>query len=32
VLVLHPVVDGTRYVAAWSCDGTRLLAYTTVPG
>lgn len=31
-LVLHPVVDGSRYVAAWSCDGHRLLAYTTVPG
>lgn len=29
-LVLHPVVGGSRYVAAWSCDGHELLAYTTV--
>lgn len=29
-LVLHPAVEGSRFVAAWSCDGTRLLAYTTV--
>lgn len=31
-LAVHPVVDGSRYVAAWSCDGHRLLAFTTVPG
>lgn len=31
-LAVHPVAGGSRYVAAWSCDGHRLLAYTTVPG
>lgn len=31
-LVLHPVVDGVRYVAAWSCNGHELLAFATVPG
>lgn len=29
-LVLHPVVNGSRYVAAWSCDGHQLLAFTTL--
>lgn len=30
VLVLHPVADGSRYVAAWSCDGHQLLTYATI--
>lgn len=32
VLVLHPASAGTRLVEAWSCDGTKVLAFTTVPG
>lgn len=31
-LAVHPLIDGSRYVAAWSCDGHQLLAYATVPG
>jgi len=31
VLVLYPVDDGTRLVAAWSCDGTQVLILTTLP-
>lgn len=30
LLVLDPVVNGSRHVAAWSCDGRQLLAETTV--
>jgi hypothetical protein len=29
-LVLHPVIKGYQFVAAWSCDGSQLLAATTV--
>lgn len=31
VLVAHPVSDGTRLLQAWSCDGSQVLAFTTVP-
>ncbi|MCW2856200.1 MAG: hypothetical protein JWR52_1815 [Marmoricola sp.] len=31
-LVLHPVSGGSQLVEAWSCDGTHVLAHTTVPG
>ncbi len=30
-LVLHPVAHGKQLVEAWSCDGTQVLAQTTVP-
>jgi len=32
VLVVHPVNAGTRLVEAWACDGSQVLAFTTVPG
>lgn len=31
VLVLHPASSGIRLVEAWSCDGTKVLAFTTIP-
>ncbi|MFL6021823.1 MAG: hypothetical protein ACJ72O_00645, partial [Marmoricola sp.] len=31
VLVVHPANAGSRLVEAWSCDGTQVLAFTTVP-
>ncbi|HEX4189438.1 MAG TPA: hypothetical protein VHZ06_00475 [Marmoricola sp.] len=31
VLVIHPVVDHHRLVEAWSCDGSTVLASTTLP-
>jgi len=30
VLVVHPATNGTRLVEAWSCDGSQVLAFTTV--
>jgi hypothetical protein len=29
-LAVHPVVNGSAFVVAWSCDGTQPLAFTTV--
>lgn len=31
VLVVHPANAGTRLVEAWSCDGSRVLVFTTLP-
>ena len=31
VLVVHPADAGSRLVQAWSCDGSRVLAFTTLP-
>ncbi|MFL6023826.1 MAG: hypothetical protein ACJ72O_10850, partial [Marmoricola sp.] len=31
VLVVHPANAGSQLVEAWSCDGTQVLAFTTVP-
>lgn len=31
VLVVHAANAGTRLVEAWSCDGSKVLAFTTVP-
>ena len=31
VLVVHPENAGTKLVEAWSCDGSNVLAFTTVP-
>lgn len=32
LVVSRPAKDGSRLVGAWSCDGTRVLAFTTVTG
>lgn len=32
LVVSRPAKDGSRLVGAWSCDGSRVLAFTTVPG
>ena len=32
VLVVHPANAGSKLVEAWSCDGSQVLAFTTVPG
>ncbi|RNL75407.1 hypothetical protein [Nocardioides marmorisolisilvae] len=31
VLVVHPANAGTQLVEAWACDGSKVLAFTTVP-